>query len=502
MQSPFDPVAPIPGLSPSRYVESFDDAFALDAPTLELAPRDSRAVALLSRRETFARRREREGLATNLDAFLDAVRRRGVGIAGAGLMGISIAAAFLNAEIPVLVRDPSDAARDSARTRAARELATLRVNSGDALPDADAETRRIAELVERLTATERLDELATRPVVVESAPEKPRLKAKLYRELGAAARTPILLLTNTSSLTIGELAATLPPKESGAAVRADLFAGFHFFHPATKRRPVEIAVGAATSGETVARAVALARMIRKLPVVAGDAPGFLVNRLLQAFLNEALAALDEGVDAARIESASLRFGMEGAPLRIVDEIGADVALHSGWSFFKAFPDRMCESTILPGMARAGRLGRKSGLGFYRYASRESWRDDATLAADRETLRALAEPTREAVARATVAPELQTEEALALRAAIATLFEAARLVEEGVVGSLREADAGLVLALGFPASKGGICYWALARGLDRILSEAREFESLGPRFQAPKSLLALDEELRRETARRD
>ena len=187
--------------------------------------------------------------------------------------------------------------------------------------------------------------------------------------------------------------------------------------------------------------------------------------------------------------------MKGAPLRIIDEIGVDVAIHSGQSFYKAFPERTHVSTILPGLLRAERYGRKTRHGFYRYGSSVGWHDDATLDADRETLRRLADPTIGSISE-NVDPRFHTDEALGLRSALVVLFEAARLVEEGVIGSFRDADAGLVLALGAPQERGGICYWALSFGLDLLLSAAKEFEPLGARFKAPELLVKLSEELRR------
>ena len=494
--SPFAALAPLPGLPPGDYAK----LCGADAEPSEFvgAPRDPRVAALFETRETFAWRRFREGRSDD-EAFLRDARERGVGIAGAGLMGISIAASFLDAEITTFVYDPSEAARTSAAERAKRELATLRRNMARALVDPVKENEEIERRVSAyLRVTERLDDVAALPVVVESTPEKPRLKAKFYRELEACSppNSPITLLTNTSSLTIAELSATLPRDDEGKNTSAARFARFHFFHPAAKRRPVEIAIGAATSCETARRAKALADAIGRVPMIVGDAPGFLVNRLLQAYLGEALAALDEGVDAARLESACLRFGMEAAPLRIIDEIGADVSLHAGWSFFKAFPERSNDSKILPGLVRAERLGRKTRRGFYRYESAVGWRDDATLDAAPETLRALAAPN--AIPSIPGVPAaFHTDDALVLRFLVATLFDAGRLVEEGVARSLQEADAALTLALGFPQDKGGIGYWALAFGLDRLLAVARDLATLGPRFEPPTTIVALEKRLRNE-----
>ena len=487
--SPFDAIEPLPGVSPVEYAKTC----GLTAPRFDsVVSQDARVAALFEERETFAWRRFRDGQESE-DSFLNDVRTRGVGIAGAGLMGISIASSFLNAQILATLYDPSEEARNSAPERAKRELETLRQNTGKALPNATKEKQEVERLVSTfLRLTDRLENVAAAPVVVESTPEKQRVKAKLYRELDArsAPNSPVTLLTNTSSLTIAELSSSLPRDDEGRAISAARFASFHFFHPAAKHRPVEIAIGADASGQTARRAKALAEAIGRIPMIVGDSPGFLVNRLLQAYLGEALFALDEGVDAARLENACLRFGMEGPPLRAIDEIGVDVSLRAGMSFYKAFPERSSDSAVLSELVRAGRLGRKSRRGFYNYGSSVSWRDDATFDANFAALQALAASP----AIPDVPTRFHSDEALVLRFLVATLFDAARLVEEGVVRSLREADAALVLALGFPKEKGGIGYWSLAFGLDRLLAAAREFAPLGKRFAPPKSIVELAKSL--------
>lgn len=472
----FRSTSSLAGCDPSTYASRLDDP-AYAPPAI-----DPRVSALYDRAWTpsmmkLASSAEHDD---SRDAFLTRVEKEGVGVAGAGLMGISIAASFVNAGIPVLSRDVSEDAVASASERLERELAALRVNQGQALaePEAEAQTRR--DLVARyFRASTDVAELAKKPVVVESVPEKAKIKAKTYREIESCATRPLLLLTNTSSLTIGELAATLPAESEGRAVSRERFASFHFFHPATKRRPVEIAVGEATSPETTRRAYLLAKRIGRVPFVVGDSHGFLVNRLLQAYLNEALALVEEGFSADALEAAAIRWGMEAPPLRIVDEIGCDVSLHSGWSFLKAFPERTVPSQLLPDMVREGRLGRKTYRGFYTYASHTPWKNDVSSSPDWEIAKFRDKPFSEGAE-----PPFE-------RLLLAPLLEAGRLVEERVVGSLRECDAALVLALGFPATRGGLCYWAFSLGLKPLLKRCDELAATeGARFTPPESLRSL------------
>ncbi len=468
----------LPGTSPDEYIELYQTAPRV----VESERLDPRVRALVRARANDPRFVEPRAL--DASPFLARARNEGVAVVGAGLMGTSIAASFVNARFPTLAYDPVEAARDAAPARIERELTTLRAALGDAATDPDEEASLVRALIDKFyRVSDELADVARRPVVVESIPEKLKLKLKLYRELDALGQSEILLMTNTSSLRVAELSAELPRASARRPLAAERFLAFHFFHPATKRAAVELAFGSATSQQTLDDATAFARAIRKTPLRVADSQGFLVNRLLQAYLNESLALLDERVEPARLEALAREMGMEGPPLRILDEIGLDVALRSGWSFLKAFPTRTHESKALEELVRAGKLGRKTQLGFYRYASSTPWRDDATLEFGAN------ESAASDDARA-------DDETLARRIAIAIFMEAARCVDEGVANSYQEADVALTLALGFPRAKGGICYWAFASGLATVLAEADQFNARGDRFTPPRSLVRVADSLQR------
>ncbi|MBR4751427.1 MAG: 3-hydroxyacyl-CoA dehydrogenase family protein [Thermoguttaceae bacterium] len=434
--SVFSPVLPASGLSPEEYVRGFQLGFVDDAP---FDAADALAATLYKERNAGAPR-----VSKRVDFKPDAV-----GIAGAGLMGVSIAASFLGAGVRVVLYDPFAPALESAKERLRVEYATQRARQGLASSDDVAERALVAGRVDELVqTTDSLDRLAELPVVVESIPEKLKLKAKLYRELAGRATAPILLLTNTSSLRVSELAASLS-SDPGAFVSRTRFMAFHFFHPVARRNLVEIAPCEETAQDAIDQVAALGRAIGKIPIVVGDGPGLLVNRLLQAYLNEALKTLDAGVAPERLEAICLKTGMEGAPLRVIDEIGVDVSLHAGWSFFKAFPDRTHRSPALENLVRDGKLGRKTKLGFYRYESTRSWADDAALCYEERS---------ESTDRAN-----WSDEQIATSIFESILDEAGRIVDDKIARTYREVDAGLVLALGFPASKGGVCYWGAVSG---------------------------------------
>lgn len=439
----------LPGLDPASYVARFDAPER--GPASDADPR----AAFLWRTA-----RPEPDLSGSCDGrFIAEYRERGVGIAGAGLMGASIAALFLDAGARVAVYDPVPAALDSARVRIRAALEQIGTRPSGADPD-EVERLFDSKVETLLQTTDSLETLADRSAVVEAIPEKIRMKAKFYGQLGQAARKELLLLTNTSSLRVADLAASLPT-DSRAPICQARFAAFHFFHPIARRRLVEIAGSETTAAPTVAKLQWLARDLRMASLVAGDGPGLVVNRLLQAYLNESLKLLDEGLDPARLEAICRRVGFEGAPLRVMDEIGLDVSLHAGYSFLKAFPESAYPSTLLAGLVREGRLGRKSKHGFYRYETAESWAPDAVLDCDGAALERWREvPVEPEFARR--AANL-TDADVGLRILDAILREARLLLDGKIAPSGREIDAGLVLGLGFPASKGGILYWALATG---------------------------------------
>ncbi len=238
-----------------------------------------------------------------------------------------------------------------------------------------------------------------------------------------------LLFTNTSTIAIGELAAAAP--DPGR------FCGFHFFHPVRERSLVEIIPGRSTNPTTIAVARNHAEKIGKKPIVVGDGPGFLVNRLLHPYLNGSLALLEEGVPLEWIEQVATEFGMLKGPFRIMDEIGLDVTLHGGWVLSRAFPERAVESKILVEMVARGLHGRKTGAGFFLYDSPTNWGD--TGAVNREFITTFIKNHRNAA-----------REEIVDRLFHGMYLEALRCVEDGVVQHLDEASFAAIHGLGFPA----------------------------------------------------
>ena len=208
---------------------------------------------------------------------------------------------------------------------------------------------------------------------------------------------------------------------------------------------VEVVRGKRTGEDTIATVVAHVRRIGRMPIVVEDGPGFVVNRLLFPYLGAALEMLREGVPAEAIERAAAEFGMALGPLRLMDEIGLDTTLQAGWVLAAAFPERIAPAPLLVSMIKAGRLGRKAGLGFFAYPKAEPMLDAAARKLIDRWADAPGEPT---------APGGR----LASRLLSPMLSEATRILAEGKVRDARAIDLAALFGLGFPADKGGLLWW--------------------------------------------
>src|SRR5690606_34874272 len=251
-------------------------------------------------------------------------------------------------------------------------------------------------------------------------------------------RGDCVLATNTSSLSVSALQSALE--------RPDRFASMHFFGAVHGMPLVEVIRGRATADETVATVIGLARRLDKTPVVVEDGPGFLVNRILAPYLNEAAWLLAEGGSIEQIDRTLKRFGMPMGPLRLLDEVGLDVARHAGAVMNEAFGERLALPPTMAALAKTDLLGRKGGRGFYQYENgREKGVNGevygklgATLPAERREL---------------------LEQDILDRALFAMVNEAARVLEDGIVATPGDVDLGMITGTGFPPFRGGLLRWA-------------------------------------------
>jgi 3-hydroxybutyryl-CoA dehydrogenase len=279
-----------------------------------------------------------------------------LGVVGAGFMGSGIAESAARAGVAVKLYEPEHAPLEHSRGRI--EASVARVVERGRLSESDAAT-----LMEHIEWSTDIESLAGVDLVVEAIVEDEQIKAQTFRQLDSVVPSEVILASNTSSIPITSLAA--------ATGRPERVVGMHFFNPVPVLRLVEVIRGLQTSDETAAAVVELARDLGKEPAEARDFPGFVSNRILMPFINEAAYALMEGVaEPEAIDTiAKLGFAHPMGPLALADLIGLDTCvaimevLHAGLG-----QDKYAPCPLLRQYVQAGRLGRKSGRGFYEYAS--------------------------------------------------------------------------------------------------------------------------------------
>ncbi|MBI4717521.1 MAG: NAD-binding protein [Planctomycetes bacterium] len=279
---------------------------------------------------------------------------KSVAVIGAGTMGRGIAQVFAQTGHDVTLFDAIPAALDAAGAEIGKMLDKA-VAKGKLAADDAAATKK------RLHPVRSIGEIGTHPVIIEAATERVDVKAEILRTVQARLAPEGILATNTSSISITQLAATTNCPER--------FIGMHFFNPVPLMQLVEVVRGLQTSEDTVKRTVALAQAVGKTPVVCNDHPGFVSNRVLMPMINEAVFTLQDGVADAESIDSIMKLGMNHpmGPLALADLIGLDVCLFILEVLHRDLgEDRYRPCPLLRKMVLAGRLGRKTKQGFYRY----------------------------------------------------------------------------------------------------------------------------------------
>jgi 3-hydroxyacyl-CoA dehydrogenase/enoyl-CoA hydratase/3-hydroxybutyryl-CoA epimerase len=390
---------------------------------------------------------------------------REAGVLGAGIMGAAIAGLAASRGIGVRLRDLAEAPLERGMHMARRVI-----EGGKKRRPAAA----IAEELLRLRPTTDLSGFGALDLVIEAVVEDLQIKRRTLSEIEERLPAGCIIATNTSSIPLGAL--------SSALRRPERFVGIHFFNPAEKMPLVEIVRGARSSAEAVATARAFASRLGKTPVVVGDAPGFVVNRLLMPYMAEAVRMVIEGADPVRLDSLLKRFGMPMGPLALLDQVGMDVAAKVAGVLEEAFSPAEAAAGGSPArrgleaLAQAGWLGAKSGRGFYVHRGRHR------------------EPNPEARAMLRgmggrgdlFAP--RDDETTTRRLLFPIVNEAAGLLAEGIAASPADVDLAMVFGTGFPPFLGGPLRWADALGPREIVSSLESLSSECGAHLAPSDAL--------------
>ena len=277
-----------------------------------------------------------------------------IGVIGAGEMGNGIAHVFAQHHHPVILCDLTEG-------RLASALATIRNNLYRQARKGLVEAGKVDEIINRIFLSTRFTDLAAADFVVEAVSEDEALKIAIFRKLDEIVQPGVVLATNTSSISITRIAA--------ATAHPERVIGMHFMNPATVMGLVEVIRGQSTGNDTFAATAELVAGIGKEMAVSGDSPGFIVNRILIPMINEAIFLLQEGTATAEDIDKGMRLGAHHpmGPLALADMIGLDTVLAIADVLYNDFHgEKYRPSPLLAEMVAAGRLGRKTGRGFYTY----------------------------------------------------------------------------------------------------------------------------------------
>ncbi|CAG0953350.1 3-hydroxyacyl-CoA dehydrogenase [Rhizobiaceae bacterium] len=454
--------------APQKAVELF--AMAAETPFAEAAEREYAACrALLATPQSRALRHvfAAERAAARPKAIPDGTEPRPVervGIVGPGTMGRGIAVAMLDAGLPVTLVGRSATALDKARAAIAKSYNGLLRRGTIAADEVD---RRLA----RLTTTEAVADLAGADLVVETISEDRDAKRAAIAAIDAALSDRAILVTNTSFLDIEDLAS--------ATSRPQNFAGMHFFNPANLMRLVENVRTRAAAPDVLATLMALSRRLGKLAVLVGPSEGFVANRMLSKRTREALFLLEDGATPRQVDRVLTDFGFPVGPFALADMAGLDVLAATRVARAASLSARERAADIIETLVAAGRLGRKSGAGYYAYGEDGKAADDPATA---ELLK------RHRARRGIVARSVSDAEVLE-RCLLALVNEGAKLVGEGAVDRASDIDVAWTSGLAFPAHLGGPMFWASEMGLSKVAERLDHYAGLvGDEFFAPAPLV--------------
>jgi 3-hydroxyacyl-CoA dehydrogenase/enoyl-CoA hydratase/3-hydroxybutyryl-CoA epimerase len=395
-------------------------------------------------------------------------------VLGAGMMGAAIAYVSAKAGIEVVLKDVSQEAADKGKAYSEKLLAK-------AIERGRSTQEQAAELLGRITATTDPAAAEGAQLVIEAVFEDPQVKAEVFAEIEPYLADDALLGSNTSTLPITSLA-------EGVSRPAD-FIGLHFFSPVDKMPLLEIIKGEQTGEETLYRALDVAKLIKKTPIVVNDSRGFFTSRVIGTFINEGIAMLLEGVPAQTIEQASSQAGYPAPVLQLSDELNLklmrkirDAARNAAQQADPTHPwdGHPAEAVIDTMLDEYQRPGRLDGAGFYEYQDGKRTRLWPGL---REAFPSVADPSSIDLA--------DLEE----RMLIIESIETVKCLDEGVIETVADANIGSIMGIGFPGWTGGVLQYinGYEGGLAGFVARARELaERYGDRFEPPASLVQMAE----------
>ena len=373
------------------------------------------------------------------DSALRPKKINAAAVIGAGAMGAGIAQLLSYKDISVRLKDVNEEA-------IAKGLKYSRKLYQELVDRKRLTSRELEQKMSWIGPATDLSGFKRIDMVIEAIVEDLGVKQKLFETLEAKVPHDAILATNTSSLSISEIAAHCDGK--------DRVIGLHFFNPVHKMPLVEIVVAPETSGSTIVTTVEFAKTLGKVPVVVKNSAGFLVNRILMPYMNEAAYLLEEGISASTIDEVMLDFGMPMGPFTLMDAVGIDICQKVAHILYQAFGDRLKPHTILDRVVEAGYLGNKNGKGFYKGTGKNKKENSQIYS----------------VIGAHPKPQEYISEEWQNRMVFQMINEACLCLGDGVVHSGSDLDMAMIFGIGFPPFRGGLLRYAQKLGAQKVYSE--------------------------------
>lgn len=401
---------------------------------------------------------------TGVEDGVEARTIQSAGVLGAGAMGSGIAGLYAANGIRVRMKDVN---WEAVGKGFGSIYNTFRQN----VKDKRWKPFELPMKFQRITGSVDYSGFEETDLVVEAATENLDLKLQILKELENSIRPNTIIATNTSSLTLAEMAGSLKHPER--------FVGMHYFNPVNRMPLVEVVRGEKTSSEAIAAAVEFCKKTGKTPLVVKDCHGFLVNRIFVSGANEVLWMYQEGISQERLEKVLLDFGMPMSPFLLADEVGNDVGYKVTHVFETAYGERMKCPDILKAMYDKKLYGKKTGKGFYIYEGKEKRPNPEA--------KKLQESYRSSTSQLS---DVDIKD----RMVLIMINEAARCLEEGIISSPSYLDMAMILGTGFPPFRGGPLKYADDIGISYVQSQLQRFEQVyGSRYTVTSLINRLKEE---------
>ena len=385
-------------------------------------------------------------------------------VLGAGIMGGGIAYQSAVKGLPIIMKDIKAEQLDLGMNEASKLL-------GKEVERGKISTAKMGETLSKIRPTLNYGDFGTPDIVIEAVVENEKIKKAVLAETESLIKDTAILASNTSTISITELAKSLKRPEN--------FVGMHFFNPVHRMPLVEIIRGERTSDEAVATTVALAQKMGKTPIVVNDCAGFLVNRVLFPYFGAFDLLIKHGADFVKIDKVMEKFGWPMGPAYLLDVVGIDTGVHASAVMAEAFPERMNPDykTATTVMFENNRLGQKNGAGFYKYQLDKKGKPKKSVdTTTYELLKAVQDGSSDF-----------DEQEIIDRLMVAFCTETVRCLEDNIVASAGEADMAMLMGLGFPPFRGGPCRYIDQVGVKEFVALCDKYAHLGKAYEAPQML---------------